>query len=71
MKKLKLNESKFAGAEILSRSALKKVIGGAGTIIDANCDNECASDWDCAVSTEGGRCVTYADEKCGYISICQ
>ncbi|WP_316838294.1 hypothetical protein [Pedobacter nutrimenti] len=30
MKKLKLNKAAFAGAEVLSRAQLKKVIGGTG-----------------------------------------
>ena len=70
MKKLILN-STFDKGEVLSRAQLKKVIGGKGTIIDANCDNECWVDLDCQAFNLGHSCVSYADEKCGYIKICQ
>lgn len=59
MKKLKLSESNFAGAEVLSRAQLKKVIGGLGST-DCDNDGDCPIDSFCTV----GECVT-KESKCG------
>lgn len=43
MKKLKLNLQQFQGAEILTRSQLKKVLGGeGGSDVPCNEDSDCA-----------------------------
>ena len=61
MKKLKLNLQQFEGAEVLTRSQLKQILGGDGGS-GAGCDNvACAKKSSdtlglCACS-EGGQCL--------------
>ncbi|WP_316838180.1 hypothetical protein [Pedobacter nutrimenti] len=43
MKKLKLNALALQTGEVLSRSQLKKVLGGSGSSSGA-CDNECTTE---------------------------
>lgn len=47
MKKLKLDQQKFAGAEVLSRAQLRKVMGGNGSFGGDDCDSTCSSDSEC------------------------
>lgn len=47
MKKLTLNNVNFAKAEVLSRTQLKKVMGGSGSDVDPcyGATNGCPIDW--------------------------
>ena len=48
MKKLKLDQQKFAGAEVLSRAQLKKVMGGNGSGHNPNCgETNPTADYSC------------------------
>jgi hypothetical protein len=47
MKKLILNRVTFAGAEVLSRAQLKKVMGGSGEVTSSIGCPLCNSDLDC------------------------
>lgn len=71
MKKLKLNQTSFAGAEILSRAQLKKVMGGTGsdTIGTPGGDNgnPCAND---ACSGSAGTLVCQDGEGNQLIGNC-
>jgi hypothetical protein len=54
MKKLILNRATFAGAEVLSRAQLKKVMGGSGEVTSASKDCPlCSRGSDCP---EGDKC---------------
>lgn len=57
MKKLKFNQANFAGAEVLSRAELKKVMGGSGSGDD--CKGEC--DWDNPCPEENPVCDFYVE----------
>lgn len=55
MNKLRLEPQKFTGAEVLSRSQLKKVMGGSGSGYgDVECDRECEGEGECTVQTPAG-----------------
>ena len=56
MKKLKLDQQKFAGAEVLSRAQLRKVMGGSGSGPD--CLQECKNDGDLCYGLK--KCTFYA-----------
>jgi natural product precursor len=45
MKKLKLNLQQFEGAEVLTRSQLKKVLGGDVGSGDETCNCNSKDDW--------------------------
>ena len=68
MKKLKLDQQKFAGAEVLSRAQLRKVMGGNGSG-GGECDDECTEkDAKCIrPGTESsGTCKSYnMSDSCG------
>ena len=63
MKKLKINSTAFAGAEVLSRKELKNVMGGlydnGGS---GKCDDECTSDSDCG--TTYPKCESFVTHDC-------
>ena len=54
MKKLKLDQQKFTGAEVLSRTQLKKIMGGAGSGSGNECSKECEGEGECTVETPAG-----------------
>ncbi|WP_293299338.1 hypothetical protein [Pedobacter sp. UBA4863] len=57
MKSLELNEKAFAGATLLSRAEMKKVMGGLEDLgTSGDCENECYNNSDC---TNGTTCVPY------------
>lgn len=58
MKKLKLNQTNFAGAEVLGRAELKKVMGGMGSGAD-DCKGEC--DWDNPCPADKPTCDFYVE----------
>jgi len=65
MKKLKLNASAFQNGEVLTRSQLKKVLGGTGSGTD-DCKSECSSDHACS----SGTCTAYHCETGGEYNVC-
>lgn len=70
MKKLKLDQQKFAGAEVLSRAQLRKVMGGNGsgpgncTWTDDNPTKNCAKNTDGSDNCKA-QCYVTCDDSCG------
>ncbi len=65
MKKLKLNKTGFAGAEVLSRAQLKKVMGGGGDDDFGSSGPRCKSDVFCSIYQGGdGVCMTMETGQC-------
>lgn len=63
MKKLKLNSTAFAGAELLSRTQLKNVMGGVHA--PGGGGGSCFNDSQCPGGfCNGGNCSTF-DDTCG------
>ncbi|MBC6112435.1 hypothetical protein ACFOG5_09975 [Pedobacter fastidiosus] len=71
MKKLNLNKSNFSSAEVLSRTQLKKVMGGSGAVTTKTtyivCFNKCMAGWDDKNHTQSQNSakVTACDTSCG------
>ena len=67
MKKLKLNLQQFPGAEVLTRSQLKNVLGGTNIpLTQGGCLSKgCSSDSDC-----GGNCPKCVNVNPTYGNIC-
>ena len=65
MKKLKLNLQQFEGAEVLTRSQLKQIMGGEGG--SGGDGAACENDSDCKKFGQNCYCLTKI-KKCGCIS---
>lgn len=75
MKKLKLNIKNFTGAEVLSRTQLKKIMGGNFNGSANLCENECDTEGaPCSFGSYNGTCIAFpAGEGCspnGIVRLC-
>jgi len=69
MKKLKLNQNSFAGAEVLTRAQLKKVMGGSGS---GGCGGsgtelkcQCLNNYRTFTCDDTYSCMWAAESACG------